>query len=134
LARYHGKTAAIYIGTTISGVATKVTAMTEWSLDGSTERVDVTSFEDANIVRVNGLPDRKGTFSGHWDDTDSKLFTAAGVAGGVKMYLYPDVVNAPTKYFYGQANIDFSMSAGVKDAVKVSGNFDAAGSWGHTFV
>jgi hypothetical protein len=134
VARYAARKGAIYIGTAAAGVATNLTAMAEWSLDGTTDKIDVTSFGDANMVRLQGLPDRKGTFSGFWDDTETKLFAAAASAGAVNMYLYPDVTDKPTSYFYGPAWVDFSMNASVKDAVKVTGNFVAGGSWGSNGV
>lgn len=134
MARYAARKGAIYLGTAAAGVATNLTAMAEWSLDGTTDKIDVTSFGDANMVRLQGLPDRKGTFSGFWDDTETKLFAAAASAGAVNMYLYPDVTDKPTSYFYGPAWVDFSMNASVKDAVKVTGNFVAGGSWGSNGV
>lgn len=134
MARYHGKTAAIYISTTGAGAASQLSVMTDWSLDGTTEKVDVTAFRDANMVRVQGLADRKGTFSGFWDDTDTKLYAAAESADGCRLYLYPDVVNKPTSYFYGPAWVDFSFNVGVKDAVKVTGNWVANGAWGRNAI
>ena len=134
MARYAARKGAIYLGTAAAGVATNLTAMAEWSLDGTTDKIDVTSFGDANMVRLQGLPDRKGTFAGFWDDTETKLFAAAASAGAVNMYLYPDVTDKPTSYFYGPAWVDFSMNASVKDAVKVTGNFVAGGSWGSNGV
>ena len=134
MARYAARKGAIYLGTAAAGVATNLSAMAEWNLDGTTDKIDVTSFGDANMVRLQGLPDRKGTFSGFWDDTETKLFAAAASAGAVNMYLYPDVTDKPTSYFYGPAWVDFSMNASVKDAVKVTGNFVAGGSWGSNGV
>lgn len=134
MARYAGRKAAIYIATTGSGAASQLTAATEWSLDGTTDKIDVTAFRDANMVRVQGIPDRKGSFSGFWDDQDLKLFQAADSADGTKLYLYPDVENKPTSYFYGPAWVDFSMNVGVKDAVKVTGNWVANGAWGRNGI
>lgn len=130
MSRYPARKAAIYIGTTVGGNASNLASMSDWSLDGKTDKIDVTSFGDTNMVRVQSLPDRQGTFAGFWDDTETKLFAAAAAAGAVNLYLYPDVTDKPTSYFYGPAWVDFSMSASVKDAVKISGSFVAGGSWG----
>jgi hypothetical protein len=130
VARYHGRKAAIYLATTGTGNASQLSAATAWTLDGATEKIDVTAFRDPNMVRVQGIPDRSGTFSAFWDDTDGKLFTGAESDDGVKLYLYMDVENKPTAYFYGPAWVDFSINVGVKDAVQVSGNWVANGAWG----
>lgn len=115
---------------TTGGTATPVAAQATWSLSAKTDRADVTSFGDSNKVRVMGLPDFSGKFDGFWDDTDNTLFAAAATLAGVPMYLYPDFANAPTKYWYGLANIDYDVSVGVSDAVKIAANWDAAGNWG----
>ena len=128
MARYHGKKGVVYISTTGTGNASSVT-LTEWSLNMNTDKVETTSFQDANKTYVQGLKDVQGTISGFWDDSDAKLFTAADSSDGIKMYLYPSS-DAPTKYFYGPAWLDASISTSVSGAVSMSGNFSANGSWG----
>ncbi len=118
----------VYVSTTGSGNASSVT-LTEWALNMTTDKVETTSFGDANKTYVQGLKDVQGTISGFWDDSDAKLFTAADSTDGIKMYLYPST-DAPTKYFYGPAWLDASISTGVSGAVSISGNFSANGSWG----
>jgi hypothetical protein len=130
VARYHGKRGVVYLSTTGSGVASLLTAAS-WSLSRATDKVPVTSFADANKVYVQGLPDITGQLSAFWDDTDTKLFTAADSADGCKMYLYPSS-DAVSKYHYGAAWLDASMSVDVNGAVAVTANFVAAGSWGKT--
>ena len=117
------------MGTTGTGVATALTAAAAWSIDFSTDMVDVTAFNDANKQYVQGLEDVSGTLSGIWDDTVDTLYDAMNSTDGVKMYLYPSTL-VPTKYFYGDAFVDMSVDAGVGDAVKFSGKFKAAGDWG----
>lgn len=117
------------MSTTGSGAAVPVASLNAWSIDYSTDRIEVTSFGDLNKTYVQGLPDVSGDLGGFWDDTDSTLYTAAASADGVKLYLYPSA-DAPTKYFYGPAWVDFSLTTGVGDAVAVSGSFGANGSWG----
>jgi hypothetical protein len=128
LARYHGKKGVVYISTTGSGNASSIT-QTEWTLNMNTDKVEVTSFGDANKTYVQGLKDIQGTLAGFWDDSDAKLFTAADSTDGIKMYLYPSS-DAPTKYFYGPAWLDASINTGVSGAVAISANFSANGSWG----
>ncbi len=128
MARYHGKKGIVYVSTTGTGVATSVT-LTEWTLNMNTDKVETTSFGDANKTYVQGLKDLQGTLSGFYDESDSKLFTAADSTDGIKMYLYPST-DAPTKYWYGPAWLDASITTGVSAAVSVSANFVANGSWG----
>lgn len=130
MARYHGKKGRVMLGATVGGAAVTVTSMAEWSLSAATDRQETTSFGDTNVTRVQGLPDYSGAFAGFFDDADSTLFAAAALLAGVNCYLYPDVTNAPTKYWYGLANVDYEISTAVGDAVKISANWDAAGNWG----
>lgn len=130
MARYHGKKGKILLGPSAGAAAIPLASQASWSLSAKTDRVDVTSFGDTNITRVAGLPDFSGKFDGYFDDSDSTLFTAQQAASGVNMYLYPDYTNAPTKYWYGLANVDYEVNTGVSDAVKITGNWDAAGNWG----
>jgi hypothetical protein len=106
--------------------------MNQWTLNRPTDKVDVTSFGDANKVYVQGLPDVQGSFKGTWDDTETKPFTAAASSDGVKLYLYPSSL-VPTKYAYGTAWMDASIDIGVTGAVTISSSFAAAGSWGINF-
>lgn len=128
MARYHGKKGLVYISTSGSGSASVIT-LAEWALNMATDKVEVTSFGDANKTYVQGLKDVQGTLSGFYDDTDTKLFTAADSTDGIKMYLYPSS-DALAKYFYGPAWLDASVNVPVGGAVSVSGNFSANGSWG----
>jgi len=130
LARYHGKRGRIYLSSTAAGVAVPVASMATWSLSAATDRVEVTSFGDTNVQRVAGLPDFSGQFSGFFDDSDNTLFLGAETLQGVSCYLYVDVTNAPSKYWYGLANVDYEISLDVGDAAKITANFDAASNWG----
>jgi len=119
----------VYISTTGTGTATNVIKLNSWTLDQTTDKIEVTAFGDANKTFVQGLKNVQGTFGGFFDDTEAKPFTGADSADGVKMYLYPSS-DAPTKYWYGPAWLDVSINTGVADAVAISGNFAANGSWG----
>lgn len=129
MARYHGGRAVVYLATTGSGTAAPAISLSDWSLDKSTDKVDVTAFGDLNKVAVQGLPALKGTFSGFFDDTDDSLFDGAESGDGVKIYLYPSAL-APTIYHYGPAWLDASITVGVSAAVAIKGSFEAKGSWG----
>lgn len=132
MARYAARKGLIYLATSGSGAASPVTAASSWNLDRSTDKIDVTAFGDANKVYVQGLPDLQGSFEAFWDDTDTALFTAAASTAAVRMYLYPSS-DALAKYAYGLAWIDASIDCSVADAVKISGEFVAGGSWSQNF-
>jgi hypothetical protein len=132
MATYPGRNAIVYLSTSIGGAPSNVLHINKWTMNRNTDKIEVTSFGDANKTYVQGLPDVKGSFSGFWDDTESKPFTGAASTSGVNIYLYPSS-NAITKYWYGPAWLDMSMDCPVSGAVSISGNFAALGSWGNTF-
>ena len=123
MARYHGKQGSIRLNGALLVGAT-------WDLDKSADRVDVTSFGDANKAYVQGLPDVKGSLSAFWDNTDTTMLAATEAAGAAQLALYPSMLVAGA-YHYGPAFIDYKMSVDVKGAVRVTGSFVASGSWGH---
>lgn len=129
MARYHGKKGQVFASTTGSGAAALVASLSAWTLDMATDKVEVTSFADANKTYVQGLRDIKGTISGFWEDSQDVLFDGSESADGVKLYLYPSS-DAASVYFYGPAWIDASINVGVSGAVTLSANFVANGSWG----
>jgi hypothetical protein len=129
MAVYAAKKGVIYLSTTGSGTAASVIKLNAWTINQSTDKIEVTSFGDLNKTYVQGLPDLQGSFKGFWDDTESKPFTGASSTDGVKMYLYPSS-DAPTKYWYGPAWLDVTMDVPVSGSVAISGAFAANGSWG----
>lgn len=132
MAVYAGRKSVVYLSATGTGTATSVLKLNQWTINRSTDKIEVTSFGDANKTYVQGLPDLQGTFSGFWDDTETKPMSGAASSDGVKMYLYPSS-DAPTKYWYGPAWLDVSMDTGVAAAVTMSGSFAANGSWTANF-
>jgi hypothetical protein len=128
MAVYAGRKGLVYFATDGTTAAAAVTKLSMWSLDRTTDKLEVTSFLDSNKTYVQGLPDLKGSYEGFWDDTETKPFAAAASSAAVRMYLYPsqDIL---TKYAYGLAWLDASIEVGVNEAVKVKGSFVAGGSW-----
>lgn len=119
----------VYISTSGSGTASGVAGLNNWSINRATDKIEVTAFADANKTYVIGLPDLSGSFTGFWDDTETKIFAAAASSDGAKIYLYPSS-DAASVYHYGPAWIDASMETPVGGAVGISVNFVANGSWG----
>jgi len=130
MSAHAGRSGAVYLAIeSATGVATTCIKIAAWTLNRATDTYDITSFQDTNKVYVQGLPDLKGTLTGFWDDTETKPFAGAISSTGVKLYLYPDITNSPTKYAYGTAWLNCSIETPVSGAVKLSGNFVAAASW-----
>lgn len=133
MAAYHGKKGVIYLSTTGTGNASAVVKLNEWSLDSATDKAEVTSFGDVNKTYVQGLPDIKGTFAGFFDDTETKIATAAASSDGCKLYLYPSS-DAATKYKCGPAWLDASIKVSNNGACTISGSFVANGSWANSTI
>lgn len=112
-----------------TGVATIVLSLNAWTLDRSSDTFETTSFGDTNKTFVQGLPNLTGTLSGVWNDAETKPMAGAISSNGVKLYLYPDITNSPTKYAYGIAWLSAAIEAPVNGAVTLSANFSAANSW-----
>lgn len=130
MARKAGKSGKVYLSPG-AGAAVNVASLSSWSINGTTDQIDVTAFNDANKVKVTGLPEISGSFSGFWDDADGTIFDAAiasnsGTAS--TCYIYPDSTQM-TKYACGTAYVDASIQGSVNGAVEISANWSAAGSW-----
>ncbi len=130
MSAHAGRSGAVYIAIeSATGVATSCIKLSAWTINRATDTFDVTSFGDANKTYVQGLADLKGTISGFWDDSETKPFAGASSSTGVKLYLYPDITNSPTKYAYGTAWLNASIETPVGGAVKLTSSFVAAASW-----
>lgn len=105
--------------------AEPVAFLNKWSIKFSTDKVEVTAFQDGNKIYVSGLPDASGDVAGFYDNATTQLYTAATDGAARRFYLYPD--NTLTQYWFGTAIVDFSVDGGVGDAVTISGSW-AAGS------
>ncbi len=125
MGRQHGRNGRIYIDIAGGGAASPLPFVAKWTADFVTDFVEVTALGDANKVRVAGLPDSKGTFSGFYDDATKQTYTAAVDGLARNFYLYPSLLN-PTTYWFGQVFADYSASGGAGEAIAVSGNWVAA--------
>lgn len=130
MSNHAGRSGAVYLAIeSATGVATVCLSLNAWTLDRSTDTFEVTAFGDSNKTYVQGLANLQGTISGVWNDAETKPFAGAASSTGVKLYLYPDITNSPTKYAYGTAWLSASINTPVGGAVTISGNFSAAASW-----
>lgn len=132
MSRYAGRNGVIYLAITGSGTPAAILGGVSWSLDMSTDKLEVTAFGDANKVYVQGLRDLQLQFEARYDDSETKIFAAAQSSTGAAMYLYV-ASTAPSKYAYGVAWLDASISVDVNGVATISGKGAAAGSWGINF-
>lgn len=130
MAAHAGRSGAVYLAIeSATGVASVCISLNAWTLDRETDTFEVTGFGDTNKTFVQGLPNLSGTLTGVWNDAETKPFAGAASSTGVKLYLYPDITNSPTKYAYGTAWLSASIETPVGGAVTLSANFSAANSW-----
>jgi predicted secreted protein len=119
-----GKAGLVKIGTDT------VANINNWSLDISSDTLDVTEFGDSYKNYIAGLKDWKATIEGYWDvaaDTNGQtaLQTAFLAGNSVTLKLYVNNTN----YYSGTAFItSMSPEAAVDDVVNVSFEFQGSGA------
>ena len=119
--RISGANAAIYIG------GTKIAAKAQWTLNRARDTIEVTSFGDTNKVYVAGLPDVSGSFAGFLDTSGDILLTNAANATPVLIALW--ATDTSVEVAHGSGYVDATVTAGVSDAIRITGNFRASGNW-----
>jgi hypothetical protein len=138
VSRIHGRNGIAYIavngpgGGGVSGaqIATPMAFLTDWSINFTVDKVDVTAMGDANKIYVAGLPDASGDFSGFYDTATAQTYVAATDGLSRNFYLYPSTVGvqgaAPGQYFFGTILPDYSLTGGVGAAVGLKSTWNAA--------
>lgn len=111
-----------------TGVATPTLGISAINIDRTVDRYDVTAGGDSNIQEVQGFNRYNISFEGAWDDTETKLALAAASANGCNFIAYPDYVNIPLKLVSGPVWLEYSVSIGAQDAVRLSGSLAANGT------
>ena len=126
MSRFHGRNGVIYLSLTSGGAAVPVAFLTDWTINKTSDKVEVTAFQDANKTYVAGLPDASGSFNGFYDDATPQMYAAANDGLPRTMYLYESSLS-PTNYWAGQILPDMAVTGGVGAAVTVTSNWNAAG-------
>lgn len=121
-----GRRGRIYIDISTNGTgnAVPIANLNSWSLNRTTDKIETTAFGDGSKTYVVTLPDAQGDFSGFWDTDGAQYRVSESIDGGRKFYQY--VADDTTKYWFGKAHFDVSVSASVGGAVEVSGSWAAA--------
>lgn len=125
--KLHGKNGAIYLGG-VKGIGIKVAAKSEWTLNLARDYVDATVFGDVNKTYLVGLKDISGTYAGFFDNSGDLLVNSTS-SDIVQLYLYSDDGASPILVGSGPSLMDGNITASNTDAVRVTGNFRAAGAW-----
>ena len=128
--KLHGKNGAIYLnGPKGAGGAVKVATKTEWALNLNRDYVDSTVFGDTNKSYLTGLKDVSGTYAGILDVSGDLLLNASD-EDTVQTYLYADDRDTfEILIASGPGLFDAAITASNTDAVRITGNFRAAGNW-----
>lgn len=126
--KLHGKNGAIYLNGPKGGSGTKVATKTEWTLALNRDYVDATVFGDTNKTYLVGLKDVSGTYAGILDVSGDLLLNATD-DDAVPVYLYADDTTTPVLIASGPGLFDASINASNTDAVRITGNFRAAGAF-----
>lgn len=124
--RFKSSGGAVWIdqSTSANAQATPLYFCKSWTLEGSSDQIEVTSFGDASKTYLTGLPDAKGSIEGYQDSTATTgstwLFAASTLGTARKLYLYPTTPSASGPYYYGTANISVSYDNAVDGAASMS--------------
>lgn len=134
----HGRFGALYVdqSTAANGSASPLGNLSDWSIDGQRDQVEVSVLGENVRTYTAGLSDFTGTLNGVLNTASNGIYQ---VANGVArtFYLYIDDTDATSKspvptgkgYWYGQALFNgVSTQGGVGDAVKWTINWSAATS------
>lgn len=125
--KYHAKKGVIYLSPSGSAAAVPVGGFRGYTLDGSTDKVDVTEFGATGKTSVSGFPANKGTLTGFWLSDDTTVRQASQSADGTNIYIYPSS-DAPSKYLGGPSWLDMSLAGDVNSAVGLTANWEARGN------
>lgn len=128
MARIHGRNGIAYVAVTNGASPSPVAFLSDWTMNFTVNKVDVTAMGDTNLIYVAGLPDASGDFSGWYDDITGTTQTYLSATDGLPrgFYLYPNT-NNQTEYFYGNILPDFSAAGGVSAGVSVKVTWNASG-------
>lgn len=130
MSRIHGRNGIAYVGVNPTDLASPMAFLSDWSINYTVAKVDVTSMGDQNLIWVAGLPDASGDFSGFYDTATAQTYVAAGDGQPRNFYLYPSTLNAqgsaPGQYFFGQILPDYALAGGVAAAVSLKSTWNAA--------
>lgn len=134
MSRIHGRNGIAYVavGNTNSvapfnaqSTATPMAFLSDWSINFTVNKVDVTAMGDPNLIWVAGLPDASGDFTGFFDTATAQTYVSATDGLPRNFYLYPSTLMSG-QYFFGTILPDYAVSGGVTAAVSLKSTWNAA--------
>lgn len=125
MGRLAGRNGRIYMALASGGTAEPLAYQANWSINFTTNKIDVTAFGDANKTYVAGLKDATGQFAGFYDDSTVQTYTAATDGVARAFYLYPSTNNTG-QYWWGTILPDMTIDSSVDGAIAVSASWSAA--------
>lgn len=134
MSRIHGRNGVAYVAVDGPGganpVASPMAFLSDWSINFTVAKVDVTAMLDTNLIYVAGLPDASGDFTGFYDSATAQTYVAATDGLPRNFYLYPSNTAAQMspvpQYFFGTILPDYALSGGVTAAVSLKSTWNAA--------
>jgi hypothetical protein len=128
--RPHGQHGALYvdISSAANGSAVLVSSLNDSKRSFVTQTVDITAYEDSNLVYAAGKPDASAVYTGFMDVTQDQLWYPSRDGLGRKFYDYVDSVNQANKYWFGMGIFDFAVDQGVSAAITITSNMKASSS------
>ncbi len=129
MGRIAGRNAVIYFGATTAAQASPLAFAAQYSLNFTTNKIDVTAFGDRGKVVVAGLAAQSGSMQGWYDDATAQTFTAAVDGLARKLYVYPSSL-LTTQYWFGTVFADYNTDSTVDGAANFTAAFEAASADG----
>ena len=138
MAAIHGKNGRLYVDVAVAadGSPVEIPFMADYSVEGSRDRAETTSFGDTTKTFTAGLADASGSINGFYNDASNDIYQV-GDGSARDFYIYIDGTDATSMgtiagggkgYWYGSATFDTSSTVGVTDVAKVTLNWAAATS------
>ena len=134
MSRIHGRNGMVYLALNGPGgaspTAQPMAFVSDYTINFTVAKVDVTALGDQNLVWVSGLPDASGDFTGFYDTATAQTYIAATDGLPRNFYLYPSLNGTlganPGEYFFGTILPDFAVAGGVSSAVTMKSTWNAA--------
>jgi len=124
MAKYHGRSGALLLGSANGGAAASVSNLTQWSIAIEQDTAECTAIGDSFKSYVAGMKGATCTLSGFFaDDADIPFdaFDQAQASGTVSAYLYPAGTSV-SKYFSGAV---WPTNVSIEDTVNGVVTFSA---------
>lgn len=142
--RGEGFNGRLMIQPAAGGAVHTIADMINWGFDVAVDNWEAPGYEDAWKETMRGQKGFSGSLEGYWkkegdedsDDIWKWLHELANATYEYRWaYLYPNVTNDSTRYFYGSLGLTaFSVSPPMGDAVKWTASWIGKGTLYHSTI